>query len=48
VKHFECGRSSIEWFAPEGVVSTRERFYKIEQDTFRNFDSNVIDTNIKL
>jgi hypothetical protein len=35
-------------FALEGVVSTRGRFYKTDQDTFRNFDSNVIDTNIKL
>jgi hypothetical protein len=35
-------------FDPKGVVSTRGRFYKTDQDTFRNFDSNVIDTNIKL
>jgi hypothetical protein len=35
-------------FAPEGVVARRERFYKIDQGTFRNFDSNVMDTNIKL
>jgi hypothetical protein len=35
-------------FAPEGVVARRGRFYKTDQDTFRNFDSNVIDTNIKL
>jgi hypothetical protein len=35
-------------FDPKGVVSTRGRFYKIDQGTFRNFDSNVTDTNIKL
>jgi hypothetical protein len=48
VKHFECERSSRGGFNPKGVVSIRERFYKIDQGTFRNFDSNVIDTNIKL
>jgi hypothetical protein len=35
-------------FNPKGVVSTRGRFYKIDQSTFRNFDSNVIDSYIKL
>jgi hypothetical protein len=35
-------------FDPKGVVSTRGKFYKIDQGTFRNFDSNVLDTNIKL
>jgi hypothetical protein len=39
-------------FAPEGVVSTRGRFYKIDQDTLRSFASNVLvdamDGNIKL
>jgi hypothetical protein len=35
-------------FPPEGVVARKGRFYKIDPDTFRNFDSNVIDTNIKL
>jgi hypothetical protein len=35
-------------FDPKGVISKRGRFYKTDQDTFRNFDSNVMDTNIKL
>jgi hypothetical protein len=38
--------------APEQVVAARERFYKIDQDTFSSFASNVLlhflDTNIKL
>jgi hypothetical protein len=39
-------------FALEGVVFTKGRFYKIDQDTLRSFASNVLldilDANIKL